>query len=95
MRDPDIEFSKWKQERKKGSVRFVISISLPGILGVMVGRSIHLLFFSEAAWDWIQTVDILISGFWAAVGAIPFSFVIWWWREKKYHRHIVSLKKRT
>ncbi|ARP38519.1 hypothetical protein K08M4_17640 [Vibrio syngnathi] len=41
VKDPDIEFSKWKLERKKGSLRFTIRTSFPALLGVMVGRSIE------------------------------------------------------
>ncbi|MDN3682038.1 hypothetical protein QWZ04_17155 [Vibrio tapetis subsp. quintayensis] len=92
MKDPDTEFSEWKIERKKGIVRFVVRTSLPAILGIMIGRSIELIFISETAWSWTQTTDIFMSGFWASIGAIPLSFLIWWWRERKYKRHIAKFK---
>ncbi|MEJ2762960.1 hypothetical protein VV869_03160 [Photobacterium sp. MCCC 1A19761] len=95
MKDPDVEFSKWKLERKKGSFSFAVRTSFPAILGVMIGRSIEPIFISEIALSWAQTTDILMSGFWALIGAFPFSFVIWWWREKKYKRHIARFKQHT
>ncbi|EAS66267.1 MULTISPECIES: hypothetical protein [Photobacterium] len=95
MKDPDIEFSKWKFERKQGSFRFAVRTSLPAILGVMVGSSIEPIFISKIAWSWAQTTNILATGFWASVGAFPFSLVIWWWREKKYKRHIAKFEKHT
>ncbi|GIU03030.1 hypothetical protein [Shewanella algidipiscicola] len=95
MKDPDDEFSKWKFEREKGCFRFAVCMSFPAILGVMIGQSIDPIFISEVAWSWVQTIDILISGFWASVGAFPLSFVIWWWREKKYKRHIAKFEKHT
>ena len=95
VKDPDVEFSKWKLERKKGSLRFTARTSFPAILGVMVGRSIEPLFMSETAWGWIQTTDVLMSGFWSSIGAIPLSYAIWFWREKKYKHHVANLQKRT
>ena len=88
MKDPDIEFSKWKLERQKGSHSFIVRTSFPAVLGMMIGRSIEPLFLSEAAWGWAQTTDVLMSGVWGSIGAIPVSFLIWCWREEKYKRHI-------
>ncbi len=95
MKDPDIEFSNWKLERKKGILRFVVLTSFPAILGVMIGRSIEPIFVSETAWSWVQTTEILLSGCWAAVGSIALSLVIWQWRERKYKRHIAQFKQHT
>lgn len=50
MKDSDVELSKWKQEREKGRVWFVIHTSFPGILGVMIGRSIEPVLLSDEAW---------------------------------------------
>nr|WP_217906471.1 hypothetical protein [Vibrio sp. JPW-9-11-11] len=91
VKDPDIELSKWKLERKKGSLRFTIRTSFPAIFGVMVGRSIEPLFISQVAWGWTQTADVLVSGFWGAIGAIPVSYGVWCWREQKYKRHAANL----
>ncbi|EGQ8513458.1 hypothetical protein P3594_07760 [Vibrio parahaemolyticus] len=95
MKDPDIEFSSWKLERKKGILRFIARTSFPAILGVMVGRSIDPIFMSGIAWSWAQTTEILFSGFWGAVGAIPLSLVVWQWREKKYKRHMAQFEQHT
>ncbi|MBW3697723.1 hypothetical protein EK599_18750 [Vibrio sp. T187] len=95
MKDPDIELSKWKLERRKGSLSFVARTCSPAIFGVMVGRAIEPMFMSEEAWGWAQASDIFISGFWASLGAIPLSFVIWWWRERKYKRHIARFESHT
>ncbi|MGD8174157.1 hypothetical protein ACQEXU_21150 [Vibrio sp. TRT 21S02] len=92
MKSLDKEFSKWELEREKGYIRFIIRISLPAIIGVMVGRCIALIFLFETVWGWDKVNEILISGFWAGVGAVPLSFIIWRSREKKYHAHIASLK---
>lgn len=92
LKDPDIEFSEWKLERKKGRFSFVVRTSFPAIVGVMIGRSIDPIFISEAAWGWSQATAILMSGLWASVGAFPLSLVIWWWREKKYKRHIARFE---
>ncbi|MEH0740436.1 hypothetical protein H4F05_02835 [Vibrio cholerae] len=75
MKDSDVELSKWKQEREKGRVWFVIHTSFPAILGVMIGRSIEPVLLSDEAWSWTQTTDILTSGLWASAGAIPVSFI--------------------
>ncbi|OLQ83764.1 hypothetical protein BIT28_25095 [Photobacterium proteolyticum] len=95
MKDSDIEFSKWKLEREKGSLRFTARTAFSGVLGVMIGRSIDPLFISETAWGWMQTTDVLMSGFWASIGAIPVSYAMWCWREKKYKRHVARLQQRT
>ncbi|CAH1601931.1 conserved hypothetical protein [Vibrio jasicida] len=95
MKDPDDELSSWKFEREKGSFKFAVRTSVPAILGVMIGRSIDSIFISDTAWSWTQTTDLLASGCWASVGAFPLSFLIWWWREKKYKRHIAKFEKHT
>lgn len=50
MKDSDVELSKWKKEREKGRVWFVIHTSFPAILGVMIGRSIEPVLLSDEAW---------------------------------------------
>ncbi|EHV5548584.1 hypothetical protein K0W37_004576 [Vibrio parahaemolyticus] len=92
VKDPDIEISKWKLEREQGSFRFAVRISFPVILGAMIFRTIEPMFNAEAVWGWEQVTDILMIGFWTSVGAIPFSFVIWWWRERKYKRHLARFE---
>ncbi|MDO6709023.1 hypothetical protein [Photobacterium sp. 1_MG-2023] len=92
MKDSENEPSKWKLERQQGSLRFVVRTSFPAILGVMVGQSIEPAFISETVWGWAQTTDIFMSGFWGSIGAIPFSLLIWWWRERKYQYHIAKFE---
>ncbi|WP_318416306.1 hypothetical protein [Photobacterium leiognathi] len=91
MKDPDIELSKWKQERKKGRFRFVVRTATPVIVGMMIWWSIEPMFISETAWGWAQTIDILSKGFGAVVGAITCSCI--WWRERKYKCHIAKFDK--
>lgn len=93
MKDPDIELSKWKQERKNGRLRFVVRTATPVIVGMMIWWSIEPMFISETPWGWAQTIDILSKGFGAVVGAITCSCIWWWWRERKYKRHIAKFDK--
>ncbi len=88
MKDPDIEISNWKLERKKGLLRFVIRTSFPVIIGLMLGRIIEPLFFSEAGWSWELTKDLLVNFVIGLVVVPPISSVHWWWCERKYQRHI-------
>ncbi|MEZ8290559.1 hypothetical protein [Vibrio sp. 10N.237.312.B06] len=49
---------------------------------------------SESVWGWAQTTDVLMSGFWGSIGAIPLSYAIWCWREKKYKHHVANFQQR-
>ncbi len=95
MKDPDIELAKWKLERKKGRLKFVIGTSFPAIFGVLIGRSIEPIFISETAWGWEQTIDVLLHFAIGLVVVFPLSCVVWWWRERKYKRHIARFEPHT
>ncbi len=95
MKDPDIELAKWKLERKKGMLSFVIRSSIPAIIGVIIGRSIEPLFFSEVAWSWAQANDLLINIAIGLVVVLPLSSLHWWWRERKYQQHIARFEHHT
>ena len=47
MQDQDLEISKWRQQRKKGLLRFIVSSSLPAFLGVIIGKFIGAAGFKQ------------------------------------------------
>lgn len=75
MSDHDQKISTWRQQRKKGLFRFIVSRSLPAFLGVLIGKIIGAVLFTD-------------NGFIALVIAFPLLSIIHWrWKERKLRRH--------
>ncbi|CAH0535723.1 hypothetical protein VST7929_03197 [Vibrio stylophorae] len=95
MKDPDIEIRKWKLEREKGCLLFVLQFSIPALIGIILAKAIEPLLSPDKTWGWLQTNDLLLSLFGGSVFVFPVSYAIWWWRERKYKRHMASIERRT
>ncbi|KJG55220.1 hypothetical protein UA38_20870 [Photobacterium kishitanii] len=87
MSDHDQEISTWRQQRKKGLFRFIVSRSLPAFLGVLIGKIIGAVLFTDNGFNDVLVKEIII-GFIALVIAFPLLSIIHWrWKERKLRRH--------
>ncbi|MCP4955205.1 MAG: hypothetical protein GY919_06225 [Photobacterium aquimaris] len=87
MSDHDLEISKWRQQRKKGLLRFIVSNSLPAFLGVIIGKFIGTLLINNNGFSDVFVREIIIS-FIALVTILPLlSILHWQWKERKYRLH--------
>ena len=88
MQDQDLEISKWRQQRKKGLLRFIVSSSsLPAFLGVIIGKFIGAFLFTDNGFNDLFIQEIIIS-FTALVTVLPLLSIIHWrWKERKYRLH--------
>lgn len=61
MQDPDLEISKWRQQRKKGLFHFIISSSLLPSLGVLIGNIVATLLFTDNSFNKSLDIKLLIT----------------------------------
>lgn len=87
MQDSDLEISKWRQQRKKGLFRFIVSSNLPVFLGVIIEKFIGAFLFTDNGFNEVFVKEILIS-FIALITVLPLLSIIHWrWKERKYRLH--------
>lgn len=90
MQDPDLEISKWRQQRKQGLFRFIVSNCLPAFLGVITTNIVITLLFTDSSFNALFDTKLLITVITVITVIIVtplLSITHWWWRERKYRLH--------
>ncbi|MGF1903425.1 hypothetical protein [Aliivibrio sifiae] len=93
MKNPDIAFHKWKNERKRGMISYMIRSSSLALFGLLVGHILAGFIYPSSAryLSSIQESAIYIT---IAIGVlIPTSLISWFLRERKYQNHLSKLKR--